>query len=142
MKEQILHLRTLGKSYREIGLELKCSRSLISYYLNPHGKQKSLNRQLKNRFKRKYYYKMLLGGKCFNCGYNKCMDALQFHHINPATKKFMISEVIWHPNKTGNASEKEIEAEIKKCKLVCANCHYEIHSKNISMEEIGSTERI
>lgn len=25
----------------------------------------------------------LLGGKCYICGYDKCIDALEFHHENP-----------------------------------------------------------
>lgn len=29
----------------------------------------------------------LLGGKCSICGYNRCVDALEFHHINPSVKE-------------------------------------------------------
>jgi hypothetical protein len=27
-----------------------------------------------------------LGGKCIKCGYNKCIAALEFHHLNPKEK--------------------------------------------------------
>jgi hypothetical protein len=31
------------------------------------------------------------GGKCSLCGYNKCISALEFHHLNPNEKEFQIS---------------------------------------------------
>lgn len=62
-----------------------------------------------------------LGGKCIVCEYNKCNQALQFHHINPEKKLFGLS----------NSGTKRIEvliSEADKCLLVCGNCHMEIHS--------------
>lgn len=61
------------------------------------------------------------GGKCSICGYHRCINALEFHHINPEQKEMKIS------CNGGMAFEKQI-TEIKKCVLVCANCHREIHS--------------
>lgn len=64
----------------------------------------------------------LLGGKCSICGYDRCVDALEFHHENPQEKEFKLG--------SGNTmSWKEYKAEALKCKLVCSNCHKEIHSK-------------
>ena len=64
----------------------------------------------------------LLGGKCFICGYDKCIDALEFHHENPEEKEFKLG--------SGNTmSWKEFKSEALKCKLVCSNCHKEIHRK-------------
>lgn len=62
-----------------------------------------------------------LGGKCCLCGYNKCLSALQFHHTDPTKKDFSIS------SNAHIAFEKALE-EAKKCILVCANCHREIHA--------------
>lgn len=31
-----------------------------------------------------------MGGKCEKCGYNKCLDALEFHHKDPSQKEFQI----------------------------------------------------
>lgn len=126
VKEQILKLHSDGKSYREIQEIVKCSRSLISYYVNPNGKTNMLNRQTKNRFRRRVEYKKLLGGKCQICGYSKCWDALQFHHKNPDHKKFEVSDAIFGSVKR---SEQEILEEVKKCSLLCANCHYELHAQ-------------
>jgi hypothetical protein len=125
MKEQILELRKQGKSYREIQKEVKCSKSLISYYVNPTGKIKNIERQNKNRYRRRIFYKGLRGSKCEKCGYDKCLDALQFHHIDPKKKLFEIKEGIWECR-----PDEEIKKEISKCLLLCANCHYEVHSRS------------
>ena len=62
----------------------------------------------------------LLGGKCCKCGYNKCVDALEFHHTNQNEKEFKLG--------SGNTmSWKEYKKEALKCILVCSNCHKEIH---------------
>lgn len=64
----------------------------------------------------------LLGGKCSKCGYDKCIDALEFHHENPQEKEFKLG--------SGNTmSWKEYKNEALKCKLLCSNCHKEIHSE-------------
>lgn len=61
------------------------------------------------------------GGKCIICGYDKCIQALEFHHLNPNDKKFNISG-------SHSRKEKDIEKELEKCILVCANCHAEIEA--------------
>ena len=64
----------------------------------------------------------LLGGKCSICGYDRCIDALEFHHKNPQEKEFKLG--------SGNTmSWKEYKIEALKCILVCSNCHKEIHYK-------------
>lgn len=59
------------------------------------------------------------GGKCQECGYNKCVGAMDFHHLTPQEKDFTIS---------GNAGRWEnIKKELDKCVLLCKNCHAERH---------------
>lgn len=65
------------------------------------------------------------GGKCQQCGYDKCIDALEFHHINPDQKDFNIS------SKGHSRSWVRVKAELDKCVLLCANCHRELHA-NVS----------
>lgn len=62
----------------------------------------------------------LLGGKCILCGYNRCTRALHFHHLNPAEKSFEISRCRF--------GWKKIEEELKKCVLLCSNCHAEVET--------------
>ena len=64
------------------------------------------------------------GGKCIFCGYNKCNDALDFHHLNSKEKEFGLSV------RGLTRSWKKIKEELNKCILVCANCHRELHAKN------------
>ena len=59
------------------------------------------------------------GGKCEHCGYDKCTGALEFHHLDPAKKDFTISDANFRLN--------EAIEESKKCILLCANCHRELH---------------
>lgn len=61
-----------------------------------------------------------LGGKCLICGYDKCPTAFDFHHLDSSTKDFTISD-----KATWDAS---FEAELRKCVLLCANCHREVHA--------------
>ena len=64
----------------------------------------------------------MLGGKCSICGYNRCVDALEFHHKDPKEKDFKIG--------SGNTmSWKDYKAQALKCILVCSKCHKEIHSQ-------------
>ena len=59
------------------------------------------------------------GGKCMACGYSRCVEALDFHHVDPSKKKFALgSGYTW-------AFDKLLE-EAKKCVLVCSYCHAEI----------------
>lgn len=63
------------------------------------------------------------GGKCEICGYNKCIQALEFHHIDSAQKDFGIGA------KGYTRSLEKNKKEADKCILVCANCHREIHEQ-------------
>lgn len=62
----------------------------------------------------------VMGGKCQCCGYNKSLRALHFHHIDENTKSFSISDTI-------TRNWQDTKEELKKCVLVCSNCHMEIH---------------
>lgn len=60
-----------------------------------------------------------LGGRCTICGYDKCPSAFDFHHLDPREKDFVVS---------AKSSWAAIEPELKKCVLLCANCHREVHA--------------
>lgn len=64
----------------------------------------------------------VFGGKCCMCGYDKCIDALEFHHLDKTEKEESPSYVImrW--------SWEKAKKELDKCILVCSNCHREIHA--------------
>ena len=72
----------------------------------------------------------VMGDKCAICGYDKCQTALEFHHLNPEEKDFSFST---NTNKAWNT----VRNELKKCILVCANCHREIHSGLIDNSKLS-----
>lgn len=62
------------------------------------------------------------GGRCALCGYDRFAGALQFHHRDPMTKAFALSD-------QGVArSLAKARVEVRKCVLLCANCHAEVES--------------
>lgn len=74
------------------------------------------------RRRRKLNLIHVCGDKCNLCGYNRVINSLEFHHINPQEKEYGIAA-----NGTCHNLEKDLQ-EVKKCILVCANCHREIHA--------------
>jgi hypothetical protein len=62
------------------------------------------------------------GGKCSRCSYDKCFDALEFHHIDPSVKEFSLGE------RRGIRID-TLRKELDKCILVCRNCHTELHAE-------------
>ena len=76
------------------------------------------NVQARNRnFVRRY--KKLVG--CTICGWNESVWGLHFDHINPNTKTYDISKMMTY-------SRDSIKKEMRKCRLICANCH-SIHTQ-------------
>jgi len=61
-----------------------------------------------------------LGNKCQICGYGTCIEALDFHHVDPQEKDFNISDRI--------TSFEAIKPELDKCELLCCRCHREVHA--------------
>jgi 5-methylcytosine-specific restriction endonuclease McrA len=64
-----------------------------------------------------------MGGRCAVCHYNFCMDALEFHHKDPAQKDFTLGNIRATPK-----AWKHIVEELKKCVLLCSRCHKEVHA--------------
>ena len=93
------------------------------------------NKQVKERYaKNKEIINDLKADQCCaKCGYNKCIAALDYHHINETTKLDTVARLSTHSN-----IETAIK-ETKKCIIFCANCHREYHylveKENITLEE-------
>jgi len=97
-----------------------CSNKIKNNQKRNRGRCGSCNTKIR-RFRVKAAAIKLLGGKCIKCGWHGNQAALQFHHSSPGKKDFMIGNV-------ANKSWDKIRAEIKKCVLLCANCHIVMHS--------------
>ena len=61
------------------------------------------------------------GGKCAICGYEKSINALEFHHFDSGKKDFGISAKGYIRN------WEQVKDELDKCILLCSNCHREVH---------------
>jgi len=68
------------------------------------------------------------GGACVLCGYDRWIGALEFHHLDPAEKRFALS------HRGVARSIARARAEASKCVLVCANCHAEIEGGVATVE--------
>lgn len=65
----------------------------------------------------------MMGGSCYICGYKKNFSALIFHHCDPKKKKFKLDI-----RSLSNRKISRISDELKKCVLLCHNCHAEVHN--------------
>jgi len=71
---------------------------------------------------------------CRFCG-EKCNLCLDFHHFNKQEKDIEISSVFM--------GIERLSKEIKKCEIVCANCHRKLHGGLLTLEskrEIDDSE--
>ena len=90
---------------------------------NKHNFKK--NRDVKDYFCEKF------DRTCQVCGFqfgNECFD---FHHIDPKTKDFNIAASYCMKKK------EQIEEELKKCIMVCSNCHRTIHKNQTDESDIN-----
>ena len=62
------------------------------------------------------------GGKCSICGYDRSVEALEFHHIDPSQKTFGIAA------KGYTNGWDKMKAELDKCVPLCSNCHKEVEA--------------
>lgn len=60
------------------------------------------------------------------CGYDKCVSALEFHHLGNKEESPAYIIMRW--------SWERVKAELEKCILVCANCHREIHYEDRDLD--------
>lgn len=75
--------------------------------------------QVRRRAKLRAELTALLGGKCVRCG---TTEKLQFDHIDPETKLFVISSGLDKPREV-------LLAEVAKCQLLCQVHHREKSAK-------------
>lgn len=69
------------------------------------------------------------GGACVLCSYDRFAGALQFHHVDPATKSFSIGQ------QGITRGIDSLRAEAAKCVLLCANCHAEIEAGLLTVDD-------
>lgn len=124
MKDQILQIKSENPNlgYKAIAKIVGCAPTLVRYYLNPNYQQKKLKQQVLYRAELSFKIKQHFGGKCSVCKYDRCMNALCFHHRDPKTKVDTVAQLIH------DSSWENILVEATKCVLLCCRCHAEVHA--------------
>jgi len=99
------------------------------YYREYHKNNTKHAKRLKNNKnkRKKFIIDIKLSNGCCICGYKKCARALDFHHLNKLTKEFNIAGGLHR------RSSKAIIEEIKKCVVVCSNCHREVEDNLVQI---------
>lgn len=107
------------------------------YFKENWREPKSFEKNLiyKKLYKKKLYdkvcnylnsYKMSKG--CRECGYNKSPYALEFHHRERKFKSKNVSNF----RRSSWAQLDKIVKEVKKCDILCSNCHKILTQKEIN----------
>ena len=121
---QYYYRTTVATGDRSVPLEQWLSPESLKKQKIRKAKQKKENSEANRAFIKRY--KSIYG--CSVCGYKKSLSALHFHHMH--SKKFPLSQMHGY-------SRKSVKEEIRKCILVCANCHSEIHDRKREEVEHG-----
>jgi hypothetical protein len=95
------------------------------YYGDGKTKRNAENHRLNVMIRRDKHKQQLVeyfNNKCNDCGLSFPICCYDFHHIDSSTKSFEIA-----PRLDGNINT--IMEEVKKCIMVCSNCHRIRHYK-------------
>ncbi len=119
----------------------KCRRhGLTEFWLEGRGyyrcKRCRQDRVAQRRRKMKRILVAEAGGRCVICGYDGCVSALHFHHLDPSSKRFHLSM------QGVTRSLVAARAEMAKCVLLCANCHAEVEAGVVVLPRPGPTRSV
>jgi len=115
-----------NKAKKELGIQefngrrkIHTKTKLIDKYVDDET-WKSLPSSTKSRLaKKSKLSRIKVEQGCQKCGYNKNPVPLEFHHRNREEKSFNVCRDYARKN----VSWEKIKEEIKKCDVLCANCH-------------------
>ncbi len=91
----------------------KCKNLRIKQRDKSQTKREKLKKQIRD-------FRAMIG--CMICG-ERHTAVLDFHHINPGTKVTQVSSMT-----ARKYSIESIVEEIKKCIVICGNCHNKLHA--------------
>jgi len=97
-----------------------------------YGHKRSICGKCQNQYntergrEKKAYMRKTLGGKCIVCGFDKYQCSLDIHHLNPAEKDISFAT-------SRGWTYERIDEEMKKCILLCKNCHSALHCNEINL---------
>lgn len=115
---------------------LNYQRAHYEKYKDAYKTRAKAYRDKKRQEFRDQIYGFLINQSCNDCGESD-IRVLEFDHLDKDKKAFSISQAF----KLGKKPE-EIDAEIKKCQILCANCHKKRTAKQFNWYKNGGTEQI
>jgi transposase len=133
--------RAGAREAREAGLlrtMLRCPHhGMAEHVLEPRGYYRCARCRQAAVVRRRRRVKEILvaeaGGACQLCGYGRFAGALQFHHLDPSAKEFAVA------HRGVARSIERARAEVRKCVLLCSNCHAEVEHGFSSISGIAQT---
>ena len=90
----------------------------------------SYSSQKKRGLARKIELVKSLGGHCSICGYDRNLAVLTFHHAELG-KEFKLDM-----RSLSNRTYSKVLIEVKKCILLCQNCHAELHNPELDLAKL------
>jgi hypothetical protein len=121
MEKRCLGCNEILKGRQTKFCSLKCKN------FDTNNKHQNYVAQQRRGYERRTKLVQMKGGSCEICGYKKNQAALSFHHDDPTTKRFQIDL-----RRCSNSSWKDLLEETEKCRLLCLNCHSELHNPSFS----------
>lgn len=116
-KENIIDLRSKGYTYNQIQNELGCSKGTISYHLGKDQTKKTKQRSERRREEiRQRLAEIKEETGCVDCNKKFPYFVLDFDHVRGKKIENISAMVKWY-------NYEDILKEIKKCDIVCSNCH-------------------
>jgi len=126
--KQILQVSNFHKNKnRKDGLHCHCKQCAMKYSQKYYFQHKNERLRYAKQYRKKLSSRIrstitnLKSNGCAICGYDKCIRALHFHHVNRNEKKFQICQTSLY-----KYNDNIMIDELNKCILLCCNCHGEI----------------
>lgn len=120
-------------SWLDIEKEIKkCILLCHNCHVEKHFNERQKTKENRSFVNKKIMLEFKQEKKCFKCGYDKCTEALEFHHFGE--KKIVLSNV----NKTIKTVydlEEDLICELNNCDILCKNCHISEHSDVLFFKE-------
>jgi len=92
------------------------------YYKNKYASTAKAKKKGFTKRNKDYIQRVKRMSKCCKCGLDNKPYLLEFHHLEPSKKYKSVTNLQFNAY-----SMKVIKDEIRKCVMICRNCHAEFH---------------
>jgi len=105
----------------------QCKKIVDKKWYNENPSKWKLSNKIKNQKIKELLtsFRIELGGKCKKCEESR-EHLLDFHHKIPELKENLIPDILIYFG-YGEKAIKKARQELKKCILLCSNCHRDFH---------------